>query len=169
MVETTRPGHRRRRLIQTGTGNAIVMGGTGDDTIDDRRTSTNFVFGDDGYITWVGSRAATRRPCPWAGANADPTNIDLVVSTDPTDGGNDTITIGSGQAIVVGGAGDDTITGGSGTNVILGDNGDIAGGAGNPNPFGDAADHGRAWSRRPRRARSTAATTRSRSAPAARS
>ena len=48
-----------------------------------------------------------------------------MVSTDPTDGGNDQITIGSGKAIVVGGAGDDTITGGTGTNIILGDSGMI--------------------------------------------
>ena len=43
----------------------------------------------------------------------------------PSDGGDDMISVGAGQAIVVGGAGNDTITGGSGTNIILGDNGRI--------------------------------------------
>ena len=116
------------------------MGGPGDDTIStvvggDGSNNTSFVFGDDGLITWVGSELSGGH-APWAGANSDPRDIDLVMSTDPTDAGNDTITIGSGRAIVVGGGGNDTITGGSGTNVILGDNGEIDGVSGNPDPFG---------------------------------
>ena len=59
------------------------------------------------------------------GADADSGDIDAVVSTDPSDGGNDQITLGAGKAIVVGGQGDDTITGGTGTNIILGDSGMI--------------------------------------------
>ena len=99
------------------------MGGTGADTIT-TGSSTNFVFGDDGYISWVGSELNPDNLI-WAGANSDPGNIDLVASTTPADGGNDQITIGAGKAIVVGGKGDDTITGGNGTNVILGDSGAI--------------------------------------------
>ena len=140
------------------------MGGTGADNIT-TSSSTSFVFGDDGYITWVGSEL-NPEDLTWAGANSDPTNIDLVASTDYADGGNDHITVGSGQAIVVGGAGDDTITGGSGTNVILGDNG------GSSPPATTRTRSGRcrsrsAWSRPLHRA--SAATTPSRPARAARS
>ena len=117
------------------------MGGTGADNIT-TGSSTSFVFGDDGYITWVGSEL-NPEGLPWAGANSDPTNIDLVASTDYADGGNDNITIGSGQAIVVGGAGNDHITGGTGTNIILGDSGRIYAAGQNTNPFGNAADHTR--------------------------
>ena len=59
------------------------------------------------------------------GSDANPADIDAVVSTDPSDGGDDQITLGAGQAIVVGGQGNDTIVGGTGTNVILGDSGMI--------------------------------------------
>ncbi len=134
MVETSAPGIGGADTVQVGTGSAIVMGGTGADSIT-TGSSTSFVFGDDGYITWVGSELNPEN-LSWAGANADPTNIDLVASTDYADGGNDQITIGSGQAIVVGGQGDDTITGGSGTNVILGDSGRIFAAGANTNPFG---------------------------------
>ena len=53
-------------------------------------------------------------------------DIDAVVSTDTSDGGDDTITIGSGRAIVVGGQGNDTIAGGVGTAIVLGDSGMIS-------------------------------------------
>ena len=134
MVETSAPGIGGADTIQVGTGSAIVMGGTGADSIT-TGSSTSFVFGDDGYITWVGSELNPEN-LSWAGANADPTNIDLVASTDYADGGDDQIVIGSGQAIVVGGQGNDTITGGSGTNVILGDSGRIFAAGHNTNPFG---------------------------------
>ena len=103
MVETTAPGIGGDDQITVGSGSAIVMGGTGADTIK-TGTNTSFIFGDDGYITWTGS-IYNPENLVWTGANSDPTNIDLVASTDPTDGGNDTITIGAGRAIVVGGVG----------------------------------------------------------------
>ena len=107
---------------RVGTGSAIVMGGTGADTIT-TGSSTNFVFGDDGYITWVGSEL-NPEGCQLGrrGQRSDRTSTSSPRPT-PRDGGNDHITVGAGKAIVVGGQGDDTITGGSGTNVILGDSG----------------------------------------------
>ena len=52
------PGIGGNDTIQTGTGNSIVMGGTGDDMISTvlggaGSNNTDFVFGDDGYITWA--------------------------------------------------------------------------------------------------------------------
>src|SRR5205823_2583786 len=61
----------------------------------------------------------------------DPSRIAHVFSTTPTDGGDDGITLGTGQAIVIGGTGTDTIGGGTSTAVILGDSGridEVAGG-----------------------------------------
>ena len=181
LVQTTAPGIGGIDHITTGTGGAIVFGGTAGDVIKtdqnpDGTTSTstdntNFIFGDDGYITWVGTElnpenlgAGLNADGIWYGADTDSSDIDAVVSTDPSDGGNDQITLGAGKAIVVGGQGDDTITGGSGTNIILGDSGAILA-ASTGDQFGDAADHGRP--RRDDRAAVSAASTTSRPARAA--
>ncbi len=134
MVQTTAPGIGGDDTITVGSGSAIVMGGTGNDDIT-TGTNTSFIFGDDGYITWVGS-IYNPENLTWPGQNTDPSDIDLVASTDPTDGGNDNITIGAGRAIVVGGGGADHITGGTGTNIILGDDGRIFSAGANTNPFG---------------------------------
>ena len=98
-IATTDDGIGGNDTISTGNGNDVVLGGTGADTIH-IGSGTNLVLGDDGAIVWA--------------SDGNPADIDLVTSTDPTDGGNDTITIGTGEAIVVGGAGADTITGGAG-------------------------------------------------------
>jgi Ca2+-binding RTX toxin-like protein len=124
---------------------STVLGGTPDQTCVAQPAgtapsapggNTSFVFGDDGYITWVGTEL-NPEGLTWAGANNDPKNIDLVASTDTWDGGNDHITIGSGRSIVVGGQGNDTITGGSGTSVILGDAGAVFAASHDTNRFGD--------------------------------
>ena len=62
MVQTTNPGTAfgGSDTIQVGSGSAIVMGGTGADSIT-TSSSTSFVFGDDGYIT--GARGTTRKGC----------------------------------------------------------------------------------------------------------
>ena len=57
----------------------------------------------------------------------NPATIDSIVSTDPSDGGDDTIELGSGSSIAVGGAGDDTITTGPSDDLIFGDFGQIIG------------------------------------------
>ena len=159
LVQTTAPGIGGVDHITTGTGGSIVFGGTAGDVIKtdqelDGTTSTstdntNFIFGDDGYITWVGTEldpghlgAGLNPEGVFHGADTDSSDIDAVVSTDPSDGGNDQITLGAGKAIVVGGQGDDTITGGTGTNIILGDSGMILA-ASTRRAVRDAADHGR--------------------------
>ena len=129
--------------------------------------STNFVFGDDGYITLGRARAQPGQPRRGPARTATRRNIDLVASTTPADGGNDTITIGAGKAIVVGGLGNDTITGGTGHER---DPRRLRRDLRRRRPTRTASATCRsrsAWSRRPRPA--SAATTRSRSAPAARS
>src|SRR5207253_10342194 len=98
-VETTADGIGGNDTIVAGSGPEVIFGGTGADRITGGG-STNIVFGDDGYVDWIA-------------ADGDPTDIDVVASTTPADGGDDTITIGTGDAIVVGGQGNDRITGGS--------------------------------------------------------
>ena len=113
-------------------GDVIKTDQNPDGTTSTSTDNTNFIFGDDGYITWVGTElnpgsigAGLNADGIFHGADANPADIDAVVSTDPSDGGNDQITLGAGQAIVVGGQGNDTMTGGTGTNIILGDSGMI--------------------------------------------
>ncbi|HET6237314.1 MAG TPA: hypothetical protein VFE41_20495 [Acetobacteraceae bacterium] len=48
-----------------------------------------------------------------------------LASLNPEDGGNETITMGVGNDIVIGGSGSNTITGTSGNEIVLGDNGTI--------------------------------------------
>ena len=113
--------HRRQRHDSTGSGDQIVFGGPGTDSIT-TGTGTNIVFGDDGRLDW----------------GSDGTNPILLdaISTNESDGAADSITMGDGPNIVVGGAGGDTIGGGTNTNIVLGDSGAIYGIAGNPVPFG---------------------------------
>ena len=143
MVQTLAPSIGGVDHIQTGTGSAVIMGGAGDDTISTvlatdtpDPTNTNFVLGDNGFITWVGQELRPAGVGLWPGADTNASDIDLVTSTDFTYGGDDTITIGSGRAIVIGGKGDDTILGGSTTNVMLGDSGAIYAAASDADRFG---------------------------------
>ena len=58
-----------------------------------------------------------------AGADAAYLTPDLIETTDPSLGGQDTINGGPGRDIILGGADADTLSGGAGDDVILGDNG----------------------------------------------
>src|SRR5262249_26826391 len=57
--------------------------------------------------------------------DGDAGDIDRVATASPAVGGDDTIDLGTGDSIVLGGAGDDTIGGGTAVNVVLGDSGEI--------------------------------------------
>ena len=65
------------------------MGGTGADTIT-TGAGTNIVFGDNGYVTWVGAELNPEN-LVWSGSDSNPATIDLIASTATWDGGNDTI------------------------------------------------------------------------------
>ena len=96
--------------IDGGRGNDMIVAGAGNDIIDAGH-GNNVVIGDLGTITFGVSYFAT--------AETDTSN--------PSVGGNDTITGGSGQDVFLGGVGGDTIKSGSGVDVILGDNGLVEG------------------------------------------
>ncbi|MEH6829476.1 MAG: calcium-binding protein [Sulfitobacter sp.] len=105
--------------ITTGLGEDIVLGGAGGDTINTAGANGNSVadviLGDHGIITWL---------------NTDDGSTDLarrIISTNVTTGGDDTITSGAGNDLIMGGTGADRILSGAGNDLVLGDHGKLAG------------------------------------------
>ena len=101
---TTAPEIGGDDRISAGNGDNVVIGGAGADTVT-LRDGNNVVLGD--------------------GGQADFTNgvITEIVSVAAAIGGNDTITLGRGRNVAIGGAGSDSITAGDGPDVIIGDAG----------------------------------------------
>jgi Ca2+-binding RTX toxin-like protein len=100
--------------IYTGSGDDIVIGGAGGDHIDaGSGTGTDVVIGDNGYANFTSPSAAVHY-------------VNKISSADPTIGGADIITAGTGNDAIIGGIGGDTINAGvsaSGNNTIIGDDG----------------------------------------------
>jgi Ca2+-binding RTX toxin-like protein len=86
------------------TGNDIVLGGSGVDVVN-AGNGNNIVLGDNGEAFFNTARIL----------------IDFN-TTDPDQGNNDTISVGTGDDIVIGGAANDNITAAGGRNVLVGDN-----------------------------------------------
>ncbi len=116
LVISTDPRIGGNDTITTGSGRDTVIGGAGTDTITTNRSSssdqTDVVLGDHGFVDY-------------ALADGNAADLDRVWSTDPTLGGNDTLTTGEGDDVVIGGVGADTIDAGKGENVVIGDKGSI--------------------------------------------
>ena len=148
--------------ITTGIGADIVIGGIDADTIVAnfgetalRPDGNNIVVGDNGLIDW----AARERGGLLAGDDNSAADIDRIWSLDPDVGGNDLITTGTGDDIVIAGedgelivgieiAGSgapevitttatngDTVVAGNGHNIVFGDNGEISAAAANVPQF----------------------------------
>ena len=109
-------------LVNGGGGNTI-FGGSGADTIMVNGAGGNVVFGDNGeayftngvltQIETIGEVAAASG----ATASVESTTSGVVY------GGDDTIKVGSGDNVIVGGLGADSISTGAGDNIVLGDSG----------------------------------------------
>ncbi len=93
-------------------GSAVVLAGSGPQTINLGHTKYANVVVKNGYVYFAG-------PDSWIGKLAK------VGSTAPGAGGRDTITLGNGNDIVVAGTGFDRIIGGGGNKIVLGDDGQI--------------------------------------------
>ena len=143
--------------ITTGSGDDMILGGINGDTIN-AGDGNNVVIGDSGQIVWT----AREFGGTGAGDDLDAADIDRVLSTDPDDGGSDTITTGSGDDVIVGGedgevvsgahvssqaavptiVGDDparlgdVINAGNGRNLVFGDNGAVYAASSNAARFG---------------------------------
>ncbi|MGG6284259.1 DUF4347 domain-containing protein [Leptolyngbya sp. AN03gr2] len=99
-------------------GAAIILGGTGNDTIEVSTENINdILLGDNGVVVFAdGSRRAND-----------------IYSTDAEEGGTDTIAGGLGDDIIIGGAGGtdqpgvggDVLLGGEGDDIVIGDHGSI--------------------------------------------
>jgi Ca2+-binding RTX toxin-like protein len=108
--------------ITTGSGNDIILGGTNDEGVDEEITAgdgNNIVLGDSGRIDYTRADRDAGEP----GADTNPADLDLVMSTDEGIGGDDVITTGDGSDLVIGGTGSDTITVNDGNNLVIGDSG----------------------------------------------
>ncbi|MFF9468200.1 MULTISPECIES: hypothetical protein [unclassified Methylobacterium] len=106
-VESTDVAVAGDDTVTLGAGNGVVLGGSGADRLT-LGTGRSVVLGDNGSVD--------------LDASARPVEI---TSTAPEVGGRDTIVVGDGGSVVIGGVGADTITTGSGSDVILGDNGAV--------------------------------------------
>jgi len=98
--------------VIAGFGNNTIIGGSGADTVTAGldAAGSNVVLGDRGALLY------------------DASGVLRSVRTDDTisaTGGNDSITLGSGDNLAFGGVGNDTIKAGDGSNTVLGDNGTV--------------------------------------------
>ncbi|MCJ2028013.1 hypothetical protein MKK50_01110, partial [Methylobacterium sp. J-043] len=94
--------------ITSGAGADVVLGGLGADTIGAGRldTDADVVCGDDGHVTFDAQGRVKRAE-----------------SLDPGFGDDDTIDVGGGDNLVIGGTGADVITALGGNDIVLGDQG----------------------------------------------
>ncbi len=107
--------------ITVGNGDNIVLGGLGDDSLT-VGTGNNLIVGDRATITrdLGGVSIAANFVTVSAGGQ-----VRSIVTTDAGTAApaNDTITVGAGNNVILGGGGQDEISVPNGNNVILGDNG----------------------------------------------
>ncbi len=144
--------------ITTGAGRDMIFGGAAGDTIVANSGETaagpegnNIVFGDYGLVDYLSEELAhSSTPAKTlqqyiaagggagtVGAAADPVrpaDIDRIWSLATALGGNDQITTGNRNDIVLGGAGGDTIVAGNGNNLVLGDSGRLTADERDPKP-----------------------------------
>ena len=93
-------------LNTAGSGTNIVIAGAGADTVN-TGNGRDYILADHGELNFTNGIITSGR------------------STDTTQGGNDRLTLGDGDKLVIGGFGDDTIVAGAGDSRILGDNGEL--------------------------------------------
>jgi Ca2+-binding RTX toxin-like protein len=104
-VQTSDPTYAGADTITAGNGNNVVFGGTANDTIA-TGTGADRIVGDNGKASFDAVGALRR-----------------IETTDAGSSGNDTITAGDGNNLIMGGSGADGITTGTGDDIVLGDNG----------------------------------------------
>jgi len=95
--------------IASGAGNDIVIAGIGGDTV-------NTGAGDDIILADIGV-------VDMSATDSDPTTVDLVYTTEPSLGGDDTVMGDDGDDIIIGGTGEDILHGDAGSDAITGDGG----------------------------------------------
>ena len=94
-------------LIAMGDGDATLIGGLGVDNVT-AGTGSKTLLGDAGELAYIDGVLVS------------------ATSTQTGLGGDDVLSLGEGDTVVMGGDGKDSITAGNGTHVVLGDSGDMA-------------------------------------------
>ena len=107
-------------VIRTGAGTKFILAGAGADVVQagvepstglaNSAAAMRMVFGDSGIVVFNTAGLATSYQS---------------MSDDETAGGGDSIAVGDGDNLIIGGAGGDAINAGNGANLILGDNGRV--------------------------------------------
>jgi hypothetical protein len=124
-IQTSDPAHGGNDRITVECGNNIILGGSGSDIIF-AGSGDNIIIGDNGALNFAVPKHSTCAYGRSEGRSDDRGSVLLLVtSADPAYGGNDQITAGNGENIVIGGTGNDTLKAGRGDNIIIGDNGSI--------------------------------------------
>ncbi len=109
-IETTDPAIGGNDTIRGNEGRDFILGGAYHDDIWGHE-GEDVILGDNGYLNFV--------------MDADPNTLDLIVTTDPAIGGNDTIEGNEDADQILGGTASDDIWGHEGNDFILGDNGNF--------------------------------------------
>ncbi|MDB4562974.1 hypothetical protein N9113_05065, partial [Akkermansiaceae bacterium] len=126
-------GGQNDDVINSGRGDDLVFGRSGSDTIksvanNQLTADRDIVFGDDGRVSYesvtgtvfIDSRATGQQRLP----SGDYRLLE-VLSVNGGTTGDDILTTGSGDDIVIGGLGADTLTAGEGDDVLIGDDGRV--------------------------------------------
>jgi Ca2+-binding RTX toxin-like protein len=111
-IETTDPGIGGSDNIYGNAADDIILGGMDGDWLEGN-ADRDIILGDNGMLDWVLTSVDSSEP--------DPTTLDLIIATDPNDGGIDTIYGGTENDIAYGGTDGDTIYGNSGNDLLFGD------------------------------------------------
>ena len=110
-------------IVVNGNGANDIFGGSGADSITVNGSGANVIFGDNGEASFTNG-VLTEIETIGQIAAATATAASVESGTGGTVyGGDDTIKVGDGANVIVGGLGADAITTGNGANVVLGDSG----------------------------------------------
>lgn len=107
LVESIDPGIGGDDVVSGGDGTDLILGGFADDILYGD-AGNDRILGDNGRFDFAFAGDAV------VGADSDLSTLDIITTTDPTLGGDDSI---------FGGAGEDQVIGGSGSDFVAGDNG----------------------------------------------
>ncbi|BAS54198.1 GLUG domain-containing protein [Leptolyngbya boryana NIES-2135] len=107
LVDSIDPGIGGDDVVSGGDGTDLILGGFADDILYGD-AGNDRILGDNGRFDFAFAGDAV------VGADSDLSTLDIITTTDPTLGGDDSI---------FGGAGEDQVIGGSGSDFVAGDNG----------------------------------------------
>ena len=112
--------------IDAGDGRDLVIGGVGSDVINGQG-GNDYILGDNGEFFFLQSGQSVvlkNSGDVWTG-DTDPFSMDVMWSTDPALGGDDTIDGGDGEDYIIGGAANDLLLGRAGEDMLSGDGGQM--------------------------------------------